>query len=693
MEQRSQIPQDEALSLCRLPTDILRKILKKLALKDRLRLELVDKKHRDALREPELWYEIDLATMQALDLTADQLLHLLSRVHPDIERLSSQAQSMAEILHAVSDSFMKDGFDFWRDVDVEVPNYYGKDVVSIAARSFGRLHHQVPESWGATRYLVETCTIWFSEQVQRLLTVGPWMRGLWVASLKIIRDPDHFLKKLEARLDTLRNPDRKSQLKPKSKVDVSLDVSGAGNLAPAFLAACIVALAAARFKVSFRMTGNGDPSFPAHRLLDLLRTLALDCSICVNVGVSGTYRPMTPLLEAATQLGEEDTASATSTVDVASLADRIAVAYKSEYKGSEAAYRKFVTQIQRLLELREQIEVDAGRSNSCQEKTAEAKFACETFVFENLFSVTSTLLDDFYQYLHDPPSNLRLVFRNCLLIHPEDFRSLAELLERCGATSLAFQQTELPKRRRRWNTQSAEPILGSVALQDSPSLQLLDLDLPLFLPDVDTAISFLTANKHGATIVFHVRPRFYARDRNQAQQLFSKLRDLCASAHGNRVRVVQHTGGNRILTRGVSGTVGSSPSEGSLISPGFQQEIDTRLRFKRFVRILDYVFLAYCTVDLYRCIANVAFILRFKPSGYLDSPPPALIMSSVSLGLIWRPIRATLLGRRDYIGIVLGTCMVLVPFPVIKLAFALFVLYLVHRLAWTIAGKLVDKIV
>jgi hypothetical protein len=431
MEQRSQIPQDEALSLCRLPTDILRKILTKLALKDRLRLELVDKKHRDTLREPELWYEIDLATMQALDLTADQLLHLLSRVYPDFERVSSQVQSMAEILLAVSGSFTKNGINFWtRHVDVEIPIYYGKDVVSIAARLLGRLHHQVPESWGATRYLVEACTIWFSDQVQRLLTVGPWMRGLWVASLKTIRDPNHFLKKLEARLDTLRNPDRQCQLKTKSKVDVSLDVSGAGNLAPAFLAACIVALAAAGFKVSFRMTGNGDPSFPAYDLLNLLRTLALDCSICVNVGVSGTYLPMTPLLEAATQLGEEDTASATSTVDVASLADRIAVAYKSEYKGSEAAYRRFVTQIRRLIELQGQIEVEAGRSKGCQEKGAKAKFACEAVVFENLFGVAPTLLDEFYQYLHDPPSNLRLVFRNCLLTTPEDFRSLGELL-RC----------------------------------------------------------------------------------------------------------------------------------------------------------------------------------------------------------------------------------------------------------------------
>jgi hypothetical protein len=189
----------------------------------------------------------------------------------------------------------------------------------------------------------------------------------------------------------------------------------------------------------------------------------------------------------------------------------------------------------------------------------------------------------------------------------------------------------------------------------------------------------------GATIVFHLRPRFYARDRNQAQQLFSKLRDLCASAHGNRVRVVQHTGGNKIPTRGVLGTVGDSPGEGSL-SPGFQQEINARLRFERFVAILDLVFLAYCTVDVYRSTALLAFILR---SGYSETTPPAQIMSSLALGLIWRPVRATLLGKRDYIGIFLGTCIVLVPFP----AFALFVLYLVHCLAWTIATKLVDKIV
>lgn len=107
MEERSQFLPGEALSLCRLPKDILRIIRKKIGLKDRLCLELLDKRHRVVLREPELWHETDLASMQALNLTEDQLLHLLSRVHPGLEEVSWHIQGMTDIFNEVTKSFLK----------------------------------------------------------------------------------------------------------------------------------------------------------------------------------------------------------------------------------------------------------------------------------------------------------------------------------------------------------------------------------------------------------------------------------------------------------------------------------------------------------------------------------------------------------------------------------------------------------
>ena len=53
-------PSAEARALAALPVDVLRLILKDFSLKERLRLEILDKSHREALRDPELWHAIKL---------------------------------------------------------------------------------------------------------------------------------------------------------------------------------------------------------------------------------------------------------------------------------------------------------------------------------------------------------------------------------------------------------------------------------------------------------------------------------------------------------------------------------------------------------------------------------------------------------------------------------------------------------
>lgn len=171
----------------------------------------------------------------------------------------------------------------------------------------------------------------------------------------------------------------------------------------------------------------------------------------------------------------------------------LVVAGMVEYSASIAAYRRFLGKILLLVELRRQIEVAAGRSAG--NVGARAKVACETVVFDKLYTVAPTLLDEVQEYLEQPPSNLKLVFRNCFLT-PGDFASLGELLEANAASSVSFQQTDFPFRRN-GNQPRADPILGPAALQKIDSLQTLELDFPLSLQDVDYAIRFLDENEEG----------------------------------------------------------------------------------------------------------------------------------------------------------------------------------------------------
>lgn len=173
--------------------------------------------------------------------------------------------------------------------------------------------------------------------------------------------------------------------------------------------------------------------------------------------------------------------------------------------------------------------------------------------------------------------------------------------------------------------------------------------------------------------MIHTRPRFYAGFPDQAQQLFSKLSDLCASERGRRVKIVQHREDNRMLRRGGAEAVGRT-GEGLLFP--IQQEINTRLRYERFIWLIEYVFFAY-SMNLLLFLANLASSFQFKPFGYLVGPSAyrVPVPHSYVLGLVWRPVRATLIGKRDHIGIILGTCMVSVPSLVVR-ASKFFVLYL-----------------
>jgi hypothetical protein len=629
MEERSQGSHTKALSLSGLPTDVLQMILKKIGLKDRLCLEFLDKRHLETLMEPELWYEVDLASMQALNFTEDQLIHLLSRVHPGLGEVSSQIRSMAEIFDEVTKSFMKNDPCFGRSLN-EGPqdlSYLGKDLFSIASLSLERLHHTLPGSWRTSRLLVETCTAWFFDQVHRLIKMGPWMWGILAACIRMIKDPAGFVKKLQARLNTSH---RQPPQPRKAKIMVSLDVSGAKKLSPAYLAACTIALSAAGFKVRFRMTGHDDPPFPAYHLLNLMRGLAFDCSIHVGVLVLGTHRLVKKCLEIVHQSRRIEEIGNSTNEAIASVPNILAVARVMEYPASGAAYRRFANKTLLLVELREQMEILAGRPDGC-EAGAKARIDCETVVFENLYRLEPTLLDEVHEYLQQPPSNRHLVFRNCILTS-EEFDFLGELLAASAASSVSFQHADIPFCRAAWTPQRENAILGSAALQKSTSLKVLELDFPLTSPDVDSLIHFLDKNEQGAQVGIHLRPHFYAKNPEPSQELFSKLRDLCASERGRRVEIVQHSRGPGVTRTGVSETIGSSGD--SALLP-IQREIDAQLRIGKYIGVMDFLILfVYALLEL---SLNFASLLDWKPFGYLLRRP-AYLPTSLALRLLWRPV-------------------------------------------------------
>lgn len=252
---------------------------------------------------------------------------------------------------------------------------------------------------------------------------------------------------------------------------------------------------------------------------------------------------------------------------------------------------------------------------------------------------------------------------------------------------MSFQHADIPFCRAAWTPQRENAILGSAALQKSTSLKVLELDFPLTSPDVDSLIHFLDKNEQGAQVGIHLRPHFYAKNSERSQELVSKLRDLCASERGRRVEIVQHSRGPGVTRTGVSETIGSSGD--SALLP-IQREIDAQLRIGKYIGVMDFLILfVYALLELSLSFAS---LLDWKPFGYLLRRP-AYLPTSLALRLLWRPVRATLLGKRDYIGIVLSICIAYVPLSLMVHAFKCFGLYLGLCLVRTILWQLVARVV
>lgn len=689
--------------LSALPKDVLRIVLKDISLQDRLQLELVDRSHGDALREPELWQDLNLGAMQALHLSEKQLLCLLERLNPGLNQFPSQIGSIAKILSIMNTNFMQQAPSSVKDalgqraqgfsVFVRVPLFLvllaeslcfkGSEMLNLAAHAFLRCHKVLPDSWGPIRYFVETSVAWFSEQVMRIPRFVSFMQWFLLLLLHCLGDPVRSMRGMLADL-------RKKELtrrRGSGKAAVNLDVSWAASLSPEFVAACVLGLSAAGFKVDLKMVGDSDPPFPLYHVVSLLRILAVDCSMQVNMLIHGLYpawrgdflKGFNPesLLEQGHDF-EFDPKQA--------LLDYTRESRLLEYEGSEASYRRFQEMILKLHERTSEIAAASGRPDWLRKGSVRPRMSSPTVVLESMSLASgSQLYDDIREYLKESPSKLRLVFRNCQM-RPSEMSALFDLLGECGAGSVSFQQSDF-RFSSLLSSVGAGAILTSAALQESKNLRRLELDCPFFPHDVPAASFFLLGSQNSSELVIHLRMEFFSGDARTAQRLCSKLRELCDSAQGTRVRIVQHRRPSRFLARSAKETV-EGRQEGlvsqSFLSP-IQQEIDTDLWYEKLLDALDYV------IEIFGIavpILAIAELLGYKMLGF-DLWPSYAFAGPAAVRTLWRPLRATIQGRPSWLGIAFGLLVTrIVPLSVIADAFRSFWAYIGICLLWTIVRQL-----
>ncbi|GAQ92866.1 hypothetical protein KFL_011740020 [Klebsormidium nitens] len=424
----------EARALAALPVDVLALILKDMSLKERLRLETLDKNHRDALRVPELWEAIDLEALCALNCTEDQLLSLLSRVEPRMQRGAAQIRRMAESLDDVTESFTKHMVPEFavEQLKRKTRTSFNRDFIFIQLVILRFLYKAVPESWGPVRFFFEACTLWLVDQLQRIPLA---VRSVFKFLRNVKSNPSAFVR--NGTSSPLEKPERQRS----AKKAVLLDVSGAVNLSPTFIAACAIALSAAGFQGSVRMDEEGDPGFLTnHPVFEVTRSLALDCAFLVNLKVSGAYpwkanclTPFNPWGRAQEPVGAPE--------EIETKLERVAASIAPQFEGSRAAYELFLGKISSLVELRAEIAGSRGRRRVANQRRDGESFRAGTVTVQH------------HGHVFSRNSNMACV------------------------------------------------ILGSPELQASQGLRALALDFPLSLADLDSVALFLDRNATGAHVV------------------------------------------------------------------------------------------------------------------------------------------------------------------------------------------------
>ena len=255
-------------------------------------------------------------------------------------------------------------------------------------------------------------------------------------------------------------------------------------------------------------------------------------------------------------------------------------------------------------------------------------------IFENLMSAEASLLHALREFLQVSPSEIRLVFRNCVLA-PGAIRDLCEVTGTCGVGFVHFQQTDFLLVRRTEQA-TAQVVLSSEALQNSTNLRVLELECPLMPEDLNSAVTFLERSKSLARLVLLLRPELLRRDVEAARRSLAKVEELCASELGARVTIVQYQRASRLVGGSARLAIKSATNVNDASLSSFQQEVRVRIWYEKAFGILDRVLLAYATVDLPLAVAS---FFDVKPFGY--QLPYSNGFTPTALRSLWRPLRAT----------------------------------------------------
>lgn len=184
----------------------------------------------------------------------------------------------------------------------------------------------------------------------------------------------------------------------------------------------------------------------------------------------------------------------------------------------------------------------------------------------------------------------------------------------CGVGCVVFQQ-HFPYEK----PDMARIILGCVELQTSTGLRTLELDLPLSVADLESVAVFLNRNQDVSEVVIHLRPAFYFKGAGGFQQTLSKLRELCASERGARVRLVRYRRGARIQREGVNGA--TETDDNAFLAP-VEEEVQSAHRFHRALLILDAVVALFQVVDILLCLAVLLdYLLGLGLLSFMSTTP------------------------------------------------------------------------
>lgn len=254
--------------ICELPADVVRIILKRIAFKDRLALEMVSKGHRDILRDLESWHAVNLWDMEATDISESQFAKVLAKIQPGFDKALPQIGCIAAVLDSFLQAYRE---ELERPSSPKYGDVYAEARIASMAKAAGFPYQQHFLEKNPQRTLdfseraLETCTILAADEVDWLKQMGRKISGVLFPRSAAIA--------------------AQTESSDGEKVRIFLNISGAKLLSPSFLAASIIVLSAAGYRVDFRMDKADDPPFSIQHT-DILQVLTGgDCTFHVNLGM------------------------------------------------------------------------------------------------------------------------------------------------------------------------------------------------------------------------------------------------------------------------------------------------------------------------------------------------------------------------------------------------------------------------